>query len=101
MKLTDHQKQIIQDYFKDKPVLKAYVFGSYARGDADEQSDIDLLVKIDYKSMKGGFWYFAISDALKTALNIDVDVVSEEAVSPYIKNYIEHDKTLIYERGDN
>jgi predicted nucleotidyltransferase len=99
MKLTEQQKQIIQDYFKDKPVLKAYVFGSYARGDADENSDIDLLIDIDYENMKEGLWYFGVSGDLKNILTKDVDVISENSVSPYIKKFVEKDKTLIYERA--
>jgi predicted nucleotidyltransferase len=99
MKLSEQQKHIIQDYFKDKPVLKAYVFGSYARGDADEKSDIDLLIEIAYENMKGGLWYFGVSDDLKEVLSIDVDVISENSISPYIRDFIERDKTLIYERA--
>lgn len=38
----------IRTYFKDKPVLKAYLFGSYSRSDADESSDIDILVELDF-----------------------------------------------------
>ncbi|MEJ7672458.1 MAG: nucleotidyltransferase domain-containing protein [Chitinophagaceae bacterium] len=40
-------KQIVQAYFKDKPVKEVYLFGSYARGDAKEDSDVDLIVEID------------------------------------------------------
>ena len=40
--------ETIQNYFKTRPVLKAYLFGSYVRGEADDQSDIDILVDIDY-----------------------------------------------------
>ena len=42
MKLDSTQISTICDYFKDKPVLKAYLFGSFARDAADEKSDIDL-----------------------------------------------------------
>ena len=34
----------IVDYFKTQPVLKAWLFGSYARGEEDENSDVDILV---------------------------------------------------------
>jgi len=36
-------KDTVTDYFKDKPVKSVYLFGSYARGDAEENSDIDIL----------------------------------------------------------
>ncbi len=41
MKLSEQQRQIISNFFADNPVLRAYVFGSCARGDADGKSDID------------------------------------------------------------
>ena len=37
----------IVDYFKTQPVLKAWLFGSYARGEEDENSDVDILVIFD------------------------------------------------------
>lgn len=38
----------IRAYFEDKPVLRAYLFGSVARDEGDEESDIDILVELDY-----------------------------------------------------
>ncbi|MBQ7489376.1 MAG: nucleotidyltransferase domain-containing protein [Bacteroidales bacterium] len=43
----------IQDYFKTQPVLKAWVFGSYARGEETEDSDVDILVDLDYSKPVG------------------------------------------------
>ena len=36
--------QLIADYFKTQPVLKAWIFGSFARGEETEDSDLDILV---------------------------------------------------------
>ena len=69
--MSDANIAIIRNYFKDKPVLKAYLFGSYARGDADLESDIDILV----------------------------DLVSDQSVSRHVRPYIEKEKKLIYERS--
>jgi predicted nucleotidyltransferase len=44
MRLDESKIASIKAYFKTRPVLKAYLFGSYARGQADLQSDIDILV---------------------------------------------------------
>lgn len=38
---------LLRDYFKDQPVLRAYLFGSYARSSQDERSDLDILVEFD------------------------------------------------------
>lgn len=97
MKLTEQQKHMIQAYFKDKPVLKAYVFGSYARGDADERSDIDLLIDWDYANMKGWDYVGYLND-LKRIMNKDIDFVSQRWISPYISKYVDRDKMLIYEK---
>ncbi|MCR5238663.1 MAG: nucleotidyltransferase domain-containing protein [Prevotella sp.] len=36
--------QLIADYFKTQPVLKAWLFGSFSRGEEREDSDVDLLI---------------------------------------------------------
>lgn len=66
-------KQLVQEYFKDKPVQKVYLFGSYARGEADENSDIDLLVDLDYTQHIGWQfynWHNELSDIIKTKVDI-------------------------------
>lgn len=97
MKLTEQQKQIISNFFADKPVLRAYVFGSYARGDADEKSDIDLLIDWDY-SQSIGWGYVSAWRELKEKLNKEVDFVSVKWMHPSIEKIINRDKQLVYER---
>ncbi len=53
MKLDNTKLETIKDYFRTRPVLKAYLFGSYVRGQADNQSDIDILVDLDYTQRIG------------------------------------------------
>jgi predicted nucleotidyltransferase len=90
-------KKTVQDYFKDKPVNKVYLFGSYARGDANEDSDVDLLVELDY-SKHIGFSFYGWKDELKNHLNKKVEVVSEKGLSKFIGPFILKDKNLVYER---
>ncbi len=90
-------KQVVQEYFKDKPVNKVYLFGSYARGDADEKSDVDLLVELDY-SKHIGFAFYGWKDELKNYFNKKVDVVSKEGLSDFIGPFILKDKNLVYEK---
>ncbi len=87
----------IRKFFKDKPVIKAYLFGSYARNEQDEKSDIDILVELDY-TQKVGMEYIRMKLELEDLLNNKVDLVSAGGLSKYIKPYIEKDKILIYER---
>ena len=97
MKLTEQQQQIISNFFADKPVLRAYLFGSYARGDADEKSDIDLLIDWDY-SQPIGWSYVSAWRELKEKLNKEVDFVSVKWIDPSIEKVINRDKQLVYER---
>ncbi|MFH0758102.1 MAG: nucleotidyltransferase domain-containing protein [Bacteroidota bacterium] len=53
MNLDSSQIEAIKSYFKTRPVLKAYLFGSYVRGEADAKSDIDILVDLDYSQSIG------------------------------------------------
>jgi len=66
------------------------IFGSYARREANKQSDLDILVHLD--TNKTGFAYFRllddIQDELKSLLGIKVDVIDENGLKPKIKNRI-------------
>lgn len=97
MRLSTQKLNTIRTYFQDKPVLRAYLFGSYARGEADRRSDVDILVELDY-SQKIGMSFFVWHMELADLLKKKVDVVSTNGLSPYIKPYIEADKVIIYER---
>ena len=88
---------MLQQFFAVKPVKKAYLFGSYARNEADNNSDIDLLVELDH-SEPIGMRFFAYQIELEKLLNMKVDLVSNEGLSKYIKPIIDKEKILIYER---
>ena len=88
---------ILQKYFKDKPVFKAFVFGSFARGEADSNSDYDILVELDY-SQKIGMEFIQMQIDLADLLKTNVDLVSDKALSRYIRPFVDNDKILIYER---
>jgi predicted nucleotidyltransferase len=94
--LLDHLKiQKINDYFKTRPILRAYLFGSYVRGKADLESDIDILVELDY-SQKIGLQFMQMKLDLEKLLNQKVDLVSSNGISKYIKPIIDAEKQLIY-----
>jgi predicted nucleotidyltransferase len=97
MKLTNRNIDLLVKYFEDKPVFKAYLFGSLARNESNIESDIDILVELDY-SKPIGLEFFQMQLDLEELLNKKVDLVSEKAISKYIRPYVDHDKVLIYER---
>jgi hypothetical protein len=96
MELSTSQINQIKTFFADKPVKKIYIFGSYARGEADEKSDIDLLIDWDY-SKSIGLNYVFWREEMEEILHKEVDFVSLKWISPIIEKYVNNDKILIYE----
>ena len=97
MKLDSNRIDTIKRYFETRPVLKAYLFGSYARNEADYESDIDILVDLDY-SQKIGLQFIQMKIDLEKLLNTKVDLVSSNGLSRYIKPIVDNEKQLIYAR---
>jgi predicted nucleotidyltransferase len=97
MKLSNNQIQSIKDFFSGQPVLKAYLFGSYSRGEETDESDIDLLVELDY-SQPIGLEFIQMQIDLQQLLSKKVDLVSARGLSKYIKPIIDKEKLLIYAR---
>jgi hypothetical protein len=97
MKLDDNKIETIKKYFETRPVLKAYLFGSYARNEADYQSDIDILVDLDY-SQRIGLQFIQMQIDLEKLLNTRVDLVSSNGLSHYIKPLVDKEKKQIYAR---
>jgi hypothetical protein len=54
---TQVMTQQIAEYFKTQPVVKAWLFGSFARGEERDDSDVDILVKFDRRLPIGLFAY--------------------------------------------
>ncbi|CAN5526922.1 hypothetical protein BH23BAC1_BH23BAC1_50120 [soil metagenome] len=67
MNLDKNKIALISEYFRNRPVLKAYLFGSYSRGEADNNSDIDILVDLDY-SQKIGLQFVQMKIDQKTLI---------------------------------
>gem|GEM_PF-146965 len=88
----------VQLYLVNKPVIRAYLFGSFAVGNNSEDSDIDILVELDHTKPIGlefvGMW-----QDLQKLLGRKVDLVTLDGVSPFIRPHVESQKLLIYERG--
>jgi predicted nucleotidyltransferase len=62
------------------------VFGSVGRGEQDASSDLDLLV--DMAEGRSLFDLIALSNDLEESLGVDVDVVTEASLSPYIRDRV-------------
>jgi len=89
--------QTIRDYFTTQPVQRAWLFGSYARGEESEDSDVDILVELD-ENQRIGLRFFGMYVDLKELLGRDVDLVADGCLLPFAEESANRDKKLIYER---
>ena len=97
MKLSKAKIDQIKAYFRDKPVLKAYIFGSYARKEATTKSDLDILVELDYRH-NIGLEFIQMKLDLEELLHKEVDLVTTKGLSPRVLPMVERTKQLIYAR---
>ncbi len=87
----------IQTYLSSMPVDRAWIFGSFARGEETDKSDLDILVQFT-KGVKLGLQYFHYLNDLEAISNRKIDLVELSTLDPYVLPYVNQDKILIYER---
>lgn len=97
---TQVMTQLIADYFKTQPVLKAWLFGSYSRGEQREDSDIDILVEFDKQARVSLMKHASMIVDLERRLNLSVDLVADGTLLPFANETANRDKILIYERAN-
>ena len=95
---TQMMTEKIAEYFKTQPVLKAWLFGSFARGEEHADSDIDILVILDH-SKPIGLKFFGMYEDLKELLGRNVDLVVDRSLASFARKSVDNDKILIYERA--
>lgn len=96
MGIIDIEK--IKRYFASQPVVKAWLFGSFARGEDKEDSDVDILVSFDDNAKVSLLYHAGMLCDLEDILNRPVDLVNELSLYPEVRETINNDKILIYER---
>ena len=94
---TQAMTKSIAEYFKTQPVLKAWLFGSFARGEETPLSDVDLLVQYPEDGISLLKHCAMICD-LEKILDRPVDLIEEGTLLPFAVDSANHDKKLIYER---
>lgn len=80
------------DLQKRYPISELGLFGSYARGDFNEHSDIDILV--DFNARIDGFDYIRLAHELEDAFKYKIDMVSRKGIKPKYLPFVE--KSLIH-----
>ena len=80
-------------------VRRIALFGSVIRGDYTPESDIDILVELKEPGERPpiGLRWFGLEEELSHILGCQVDLVSDGALSPYIRPYVEKEMVVLYE----
>lgn len=89
---------MLRNYFAKQPVERAYLFGSFSRGEQRPDSDVDILVDLDKSAHMGLFEYVELQLALQDLLHRPVDLVETDSLMPFARQSANRDKILIYER---
>ncbi|EKD78629.1 MAG: hypothetical protein ACD_41C00307G0003 [uncultured bacterium] len=85
---------IIRPILQDADVTRAAVFGSFARGEQNAKSDLDLLV--EFGQPKGLFDFVELRYTLEDHLHRKVDLVTYKALHPYLKDRILAEQKVVY-----
>ena len=89
----------IRAVLSQQPVVRAWLFGSYSRGEETPDSDVDILVQYDEDARITLLTISRIMIKLSDAVGRKVDLVEEGCLLPFTRENAERDKILIYERA--
>ena len=98
MSSTQAMTQIIADYFKTQPVVRAWLFGSFARGEETSESDVDILVQYDDTARISLLTISHMMGELERSTGRRVDLIEDGCLLPFAVESVNRDKRLIYER---
>lgn len=89
----------IKAYLQTQPIKKAWVFGSFSRGEERQDSDVDILVQYDRTSQPVGlFTIVRIKQQLESIVGRNVDLVEDGTLMPFAEDSANQDKILIFEK---
>ncbi len=88
----------MQGVFKDQPVERAWLFGSYSRGEERADSDIDIMVQYEDTATISLFTISRLTTLLQNVLKKRVDLVEYDSLLPFAADTANRDKILVYER---
>lgn len=91
----DYNKLV--EVFRQNDVCKAGLFGSMSRGEGTAESDVDLLV--EFSKRKSLLAMVALEREISAAIGRKVDLLTEAALSPYLRDRILREVKVIYEAG--
>ena len=90
-------KTIVEPIARKYGVERVYLFGSYARGDVNEKSDVDF--RIDKGSLKGMFALCGLYTEIEEALQMKVDILTTGSLEDDFLRKIRKEEVLLYDGG--
>ena len=96
--MSTQMNDMIANYFKTQPIQRAWIFGSFARGEETQLSDVDLLVQYDENARISLLKHAAMICELEKLLDRPVDIVEDGTLRPRVRERVNRDRKLIYER---
>lgn len=97
MDLALSEKEKIIEICRQNDISYCALFGSFARSEADENSDVDLLVRF---SKPIGWKFYGIAEDLEKELGRKVDLATEKMLGKYIRKNVLRDLQIIYEETE-
>ncbi|MCC6452071.1 MAG: nucleotidyltransferase domain-containing protein [Acidobacteria bacterium] len=94
MRLSKTETDTIIDICKRNDISFCALFGSFARGEGRDDSDVDLLVKL---SRPMGWEFYGIAEDLQESLGRKVDLATENMLNKYIRDSVLGDLHVIYD----
>ena len=90
--------QKVREYLSTQPVLKAWIFGSFSRGEQTPANDVDIIVVYDEKADVSLIGYIRIQYELENILGRKIDLVEDGSLLPFAVESANRDRKLIYGR---
>lgn len=100
MQLSLQQQQKIEEICRQSGIIFLGLFGSQARGEASDTSDVDLLVRyLPLSPIRSLLDHVGVQLQISDLLGREVDLVDERSLKPAIKPYVLRDLKPLYERS--
>lgn len=89
----DERMKKLKEILKKHGAVKVEIFGSYARGDANSESDLDVIV--EFRERKSLLELIGIEQELEDALGMKIDLLTESSINPYLRDRIKKEAKVV------